>query len=79
MDEAVCAIRSGTDVGRHARVLARTHDALLSGGRPPIDPRRLVARPWQRVRAQGVDPSSPFVTASDAPGVRALAAPSSRP
>ncbi len=56
MDEAVCAIRPGTDVGRYARLLARTHDALLSGDRPPVDPRRLVARSWQRVRAQGVDP-----------------------
>lgn len=56
MDEGVCAIRPGTDVGRYARLLARTHDALLSGDRPPVDPRRLVARSWQRVRAQGVDP-----------------------
>ena len=56
MDDAVCAIRPGTDVVRHARLLARTHDALLSGGRPPVDPRRLVARSWQRVRAHGVDP-----------------------
>jgi hypothetical protein len=56
VDEAVCAIRPGTDVGRYARLLARTHDALLSGGRPPIHPRRLVARSWQRVQAQGVDP-----------------------
>ncbi|MGQ0573429.1 MAG: GAF domain-containing protein [Pseudonocardia sp.] len=56
MDEGVCAIRPGTDVARHARLLARVHDALLSGDRPPADPRRLVARSWQRVRAQGVDP-----------------------
>ena len=56
MDEAVCAIRPGTDVGRYARLLARTHDALLSGDRPPLDPRRLVARSWLRVQAQGVDP-----------------------
>jgi hypothetical protein len=56
VDEAVCAIRPGTDVGRYARLLARTHDALLSGERPPLHPRRLVARSWQRVRAQGVDP-----------------------
>ena len=55
MDEAVCAIRPGTDVGRYARLLARTHDALLSGDRPPVDPRRLVARSWQRVRAQVLD------------------------
>ena len=56
MDEGVCAIRPGIDVGRHARMLARVHDALLSGDRPPADPRRLVARSWRRARAQGVDP-----------------------
>ena len=56
MDDGVCAIRPGTDVGRYARLLARTHDALLSGDRPPVDPRRLVARSWLRVQAQGVDP-----------------------
>ncbi len=56
VDEAVCAIRPGTDVARHARMLARVHDALLSGDRPPAAPRRLVVRSWQRARAQGVDP-----------------------
>jgi hypothetical protein len=56
VDEAVCAIRPGTDVARHARMLARVHDALLSGDRPPAVPRRLVVRSWQRARAQGVDP-----------------------
>jgi hypothetical protein len=56
VDEGVCAIRPGVDVVRHARMLARVHNALLSGDRPPADPRRLVARSWQRVRAQGVDP-----------------------
>lgn len=56
MDEGVCAIRPGVDVGRHARMLARVHDALLSGDRPPAHPRTLVARSWKRVRAQGVDP-----------------------
>lgn len=56
MDDGVCAVRPGVDVGRYARLLARTHDALLSGDRPPVDPRRLVARSWRRVQAQGVDP-----------------------
>jgi hypothetical protein len=56
VDEGVCAIRPGVDVGRHARLLARVHDALLSGDRPEADPRGLVARSWRRVRAQGVDP-----------------------
>lgn len=55
-DEGVCAIRPGVDVGRHARMLARVHDAVLSGDRPPMDPRGLVARSWLRVRAHGVDP-----------------------
>jgi hypothetical protein len=55
-DEGVCAVRPGTDIGRYARVLSRVHDALLSGDRPPARPRRLVARSWERVRAQGVDP-----------------------
>jgi hypothetical protein len=56
VDEGVCAVRPGMDIGRHARMLARVHDALLSGDRPPAPPRRLVARSWERVRAQGVDP-----------------------
>jgi hypothetical protein len=56
VDEAVCAIRPGTDMGRYARFLPRTYDALLSGDHLSMDPRRLVARSWQRVRAQGVDP-----------------------
>lgn len=56
MDEGVCAVRSGVDVSRHARLLARVHDALLSGDRLPADPRVLVARSWQRARAQGVNP-----------------------
>ncbi|WP_226363585.1 GAF domain-containing protein [Pseudonocardia abyssalis] len=56
MDEGVCAVRSGVDVARHARMLARVHDALLSGDRLPADPRGMVARSWRRVRAQGVNP-----------------------
>src|SRR6201991_2624121 len=56
VDEGVCAVRPGVDPGRYARLLARVHDALLSGQPPPAHPRRLVARSWQRVLAQGVDP-----------------------
>ncbi|MDT7673490.1 MAG: hypothetical protein QOD82_1392, partial [Pseudonocardiales bacterium] len=37
-DEGVCAVRPGVDPGRHARMLARVHDALLSGDRPPTRP-----------------------------------------
>jgi hypothetical protein len=59
VDDGVCAIQPGTDVSRHARVLASVHDALLSGNRPPVAPRGLVARSWGRARAQGVDPDLP--------------------
>ncbi|WP_338053055.1 GAF domain-containing protein [Pseudonocardia broussonetiae] len=56
VDEGVCAVGSGVDVARHARMLARVHDALLSGDRLPADPRGMVARSWRRVRAHGVNP-----------------------
>ncbi|MCF7549294.1 GAF domain-containing protein [Pseudonocardia sp. WMMC193] len=54
-DGGVCAVRPGTDVGRHARTLAHLHDATLAGA-PAAGVRRLVARSWRRVLAQGVDP-----------------------
>jgi hypothetical protein len=56
VDEGVCAVRPGIDLGRHARLLARVHDALLSGDVPPARPRRLVERSWRRVRSHGVSP-----------------------
>ncbi len=56
MDEGVCAVRPGIDLGRHARLLARVHDALLSGDAPPARPRTMVERSWTRVRGHGVSP-----------------------
>jgi hypothetical protein len=56
VDEGVCAIRPGVDLVRHARMLARVHDALLSGDAPPARPRRMVERSWVRVRGHGVSP-----------------------
>lgn len=56
VNAAVCAVPNGADLGRHAGLLARVHDALLSGQAPPADPRDLVARSWARVQATGVDP-----------------------
>src|SRR5579884_2801110 len=56
VDDGVCAVPPGVDPGRYARLLARVHDALLSGDRPPAPPRRLVARSWGRVRRHGVNP-----------------------
>lgn len=53
------AVRPGTDLGRHARELQRVHDAVLSGHRPPEQPRTLVARSWRRVLGMGLDPDSP--------------------
>ena len=59
MDEGVCAVRPGTDVAGHARLLAGIHDAVLAGRPPESAPRRLVERSWRRVAAQGVDPDRP--------------------
>jgi hypothetical protein len=56
VDNGVCAVRPGIDLGRHANLLARVHQALLSGDRPPARPRDLVARSWQRTRQHGVNP-----------------------
>jgi hypothetical protein len=51
------AIAPGTDLSQHARALARVHDAVLGGARPPMRPRALVARSWSRVMRSGLDPS----------------------
>jgi hypothetical protein len=53
------AVRPGTDLGQHARALRRVHDAVLGGSAPPVLPRALVARSWQRVMGLGLDPSRP--------------------
>lgn len=50
------AIRPGTDLSKHARDLARTHDAVLGGTRPSMRPRDLVARSWGRALELGLDP-----------------------
>ncbi len=49
-------VPSGTDLSRHARDLARVHDAVLGGTRPPMAPRPLVSRSWSRVMRSGHDP-----------------------
>jgi hypothetical protein len=51
------AIAPGTDLSDHARVLTRVHDAVLTGGRPPVRPRGVVARSWSRVLDLGLDAS----------------------
>ena len=52
------AIAPGTDLSQHARVLVRVHDAVITGGRPPVRPRGVVARSWSRVLGLGLDASS---------------------
>lgn len=49
-------VEPGTDLSRHARDLARVHDAVLTGARPPAQPRPLVSRSWSRVMRLGLDP-----------------------
>lgn len=51
------AIAPGTDLSQHARVLVRVHDAVITGGRPPVRPRGVVARSWSRVLGFGLDAS----------------------
>jgi hypothetical protein len=51
------AIAPGTDLSQHARVLTRVHDAVLTGGAPPVRPRGVVARSWSRVLGLGLDAS----------------------
>jgi hypothetical protein len=50
------AIEPGTDLSRLAGELVRVHDAVLSGARPRVRPRALVARSWSRVVELGLDP-----------------------
>lgn len=81
MDEGVCAVRPGVDLGRHARLLARVHSALLTGDRPPVPPRDLVGRSWTRVRSQGVNPDlgdPPSAIAPDEVELRRQASPLAR-
>jgi hypothetical protein len=56
VNDGVCAVAPGIDLGRHARLLSRVHDAVLADRSPPVPPRNQVARSWARLRALGVDP-----------------------
>ncbi|QVQ52708.1 GAF domain-containing protein [Spiractinospora alimapuensis] len=44
------------DLIHRMRVLARTHDATMSGRTPPVAPRRVIAESWTRLRRAGLDP-----------------------
>ena len=45
------------DLAHLARDLTRIHDAVITGGSPPEQPRALVARSWDRMLRLGLDPS----------------------
>lgn len=45
------------DLAHRARDLSRIHDAVITGGSPPEQPRALVARSWERMLRLGLDPS----------------------
>ncbi|MFF5990937.1 GAF domain-containing protein [Prauserella flavalba] len=50
------AVPVGADPRRYARVLARVHEAALSGASPPAEPRAVIGASWQRMRRLGLDP-----------------------
>lgn len=48
---------SSPDLAHLARDLTRFHDAVITGGSPPVQPRALVARSWDRMLRLGIDPA----------------------
>ena len=50
------ALGVGEDPRSYARILARVHEAALSGDRPPARPRTVIEQSWSRVSRHGVDP-----------------------
>lgn len=44
------------DLAHLARDLTRIHDAVITGASPPVQPRALVARSWERMLRLGLDP-----------------------
>jgi hypothetical protein len=67
VDDGVWAVRRGTDLRRHAHLLHRTHEAMLTGHTLPAAPRGVVARSWTRMQADGHDPDR--ASAGDPVGV----------
>ncbi|MFD0811169.1 GAF domain-containing protein [Amycolatopsis umgeniensis] len=50
------ALPVGADPRRHARVLAKVHEAALAGNALPSHPRAVIGASWQRMRRLGLDP-----------------------
>lgn len=51
---------AAVDAARAARVLSEVRAAALSGQRPPVAPRPVIERSWERVLRSGVDPEHDF-------------------
>ncbi|MEV4596237.1 GAF domain-containing protein [Amycolatopsis sp. NPDC049253] len=63
------ALPVGVDPRRHARALARVHEAAIAGEALPSAPRSVISESWSRVRQLGIDPdrgaSSPVLDAAE--------------
>ncbi|QYN26083.1 helix-turn-helix domain-containing protein [Amycolatopsis sp. DSM 110486] len=61
------ALPVGVDPRRHARALARLHEATIAGEALPSAPRSVISESWSRVQRLGIDPdrgaSSPILDA----------------
>jgi hypothetical protein len=55
------------DLAHLARDLTRIHDAVITGGSPPVQPRALVKRSWDRMLRLGLDPAGRAIGGSSPP------------
>ncbi|MEV6908836.1 GAF domain-containing protein [Amycolatopsis sp. NPDC051071] len=62
------ALPVGADPRRHARILARVHEAALAGRALPSHPRAVIGASWQRMRRLGLDPDRGAPVPMLAPG-----------
>src|SRR5699024_11097002 len=56
-DSAYTRVMPQPDLAHLARDLTRIHDAVITGASPPVQPRALVRRSWQRMLRLGLDPA----------------------
>src|SRR5699024_7487198 len=56
-DSAYTRVMPQPDLAHLARDLTRIHDAVITGASPPVQPRALVRRSWERMLRLGLDPA----------------------
>src|SRR5699024_10941928 len=56
-DSAYTRVMPQPDLAHLARDLTRIHDAVITGAPPPVQPRALVRRSWERMLRLGLDPA----------------------